>query len=923
MEAKAKVSMACETERLHANVKLDLNPSSMQTTTTTKEKSSGRNRRDPRVAAAVNLGEETLKDSVAAASSSSSPRAKKAAETTSKEESLGDSVLRIYEYETKMRAQGLYVFMVHKGVTLTRSSGFIAFKRAFEAEWGAISRLITKVETVMVKYDVEVAYMDGGKVAELARDQLSRHSESDILRCVCNEDQVRSTVQLPGRAFTTGTEDSEDLAAAAIQARFRGGRQRQDYHALRQEHRAARVITDAVRVSALQARLARQLVRKRAEENAAFQALQRKFKDEWKSTSAGKRVIVHVPSLSFGEHLRLPIDRFGILQNMQLSRLCDLAHRDVEVVYVAPMALVHEVRTYYEKLLQLRGIVNAAGRLHIVVPENAHRFPEHASLATTLSYSPKALERIRGLVCGKAAFIMPNQVGEEDRMLALALRVPLFAPEPDIVSLYSTKSGAKEIFAEAEVNVPIGAYDIFEEDELYRMLAKLVAANLDVDRWVLKIDDEFAGRGIAVLDMSKFRFVQMARVDRARQTAKSHLGKAYWSRSDVQERARQKLEEGFRKEVRHRIDLQCPSVYPTWADFIVAFTNVGGVVEALPDSLLSSVSVCLAIDPDGFTRLLCTQDKISSRQWPFRTVGFVFPQTAVPHVALRSAAYAVAKILFARGVIGHVSVDFAALMDPNVQSLRLWALGLDLRMTQALSTFRFFDFLLGGHIEDNSGEYKISVISESGALPSSSLESGGLGSNQESQGTPREGSTRCVQKELQTRAFAAVSPLHHPNLSSMTYSHFFNACRRHGISYDLRCAKGTAFELADSLSAGVVGAVSIERDAAQAAIQLQRSFNFMHKFLGAYVQQPAEDQTFDGTCTFSDALAVSKRLTAEIEEQYRQELADQRNIERAQQRLHAHQKQQRRRMRRNEKESSEHEVSERSETGAEEASKVQ
>lgn len=854
--SKAKVAMACETTEMNASFKLDLD-SALQTKASTLQggKDGSKNGGQTSVQA-VKLNQQLQLNGPLDVSNQKS----KHEVIMAKEESLGDSVLRIYEYETKMRANGLYAFMIRNGATMTRTSGFLAYKRMFESEWGAISQLITQTERLLSKYAVEIAYINGGKLAELAKDQMSRHTESEILACVFNEDQVRSTVTLPGRAFTTGTEEASELAASAIQAAYRGSCDRRKYEAHKSRDHAARIIVNIIRVSALKNELARRLSRKWATEEAVFQARQRKFIEDWKSIRQSKRTIVHIPSLSYAEHLRLPINRLSILQNLQLSRLCDLAIRDVDIVYVSPFPLPSEIRTYYENLLQLRGVSNVAGRLHIVVPENAHRFPQHMSLASTLRYSPKAISRIRALVESKPAYIVPNHVGEEDRTLALALNLPLLAPEPDVAALYSTKSGAKQVFVEAEVNVPVGAYDIFEETEIYSTLAKLVAANLDVDRWLLKIDDEIDGRGIALLDMNKFRVVQRVRVERSQQTAKSQIGKAYWSRSDVQERARAKLEEGFKQELRVRAEVKCPAVYRTWGDFLLAFTRVGGVIEAMPEQVENVVTVSVLIEPDGATRFICAQDKIHSRQAPFQSVGSVFPQTQIPHAALRSASYAVAKVLHQRGVLGNVSIDYLAFLDPNVQSLRLWALGLNLRVTQPLASFRFFDFLLGGYTEE-TGQYKISMEKQS----------------------PTKGETSI--KETQTRAFAMICPLHHPNLATMSYSHFFNACRRHGISYDLRAMQGIAFELADSLSAGVIGVLSINKDATQAGIQLQRSFNFMYKFAGSYVQQSLEDQIFDGTCTFSDALAVSKRLVANAEARFRQEVENQRTLERTQQRL--------------------------------------
>ena len=54
-----------------------------------------------------------------------------------------------------------------------------------------------------------------------------------------------------------------------------------------------------------------------------------------------------------------------------------------------------------------------------------------------------------------------------DIKLSIALAVPILCGEPERVSLYGTKSGAKRIFQQAEVPTPIAAYDIYDQNEFF------------------------------------------------------------------------------------------------------------------------------------------------------------------------------------------------------------------------------------------------------------------------------------------------------------------------------------------------------------------------------------------------------------------------------------------------------------------------
>lgn len=102
----------------------------------------------------------------------------------------------------------------------------------------------------------------------------------------------------------------------------------------------------------------------------------------------------------------------------------------VEVVYVSPFELSSEIVNYYYKILELGDIPDFKERLHFLSPERSTDFPSHTALSSLLLYSPFALRRLKSLIKGKFAYIVPGFPSNEDVKLSRELHIPLLSGEP-------------------------------------------------------------------------------------------------------------------------------------------------------------------------------------------------------------------------------------------------------------------------------------------------------------------------------------------------------------------------------------------------------------------------------------------------------------------------------------------------------------
>ena len=154
------------------------------------------------------------------------------------------------------------------------------------------------------------------------------------------------------------------------------------------------------------------------------------FKKRWSSIKKRKRIEIHINSYSISELKRMSMEKFMQRENAQISRLFALRDPNIEIIYVSPFTFTSDIMGYYMKILQIGDIQQANSRFHMIVPENAERFPQHFPLTSMLLYAPKAMKRIRDIIKGRQAYIVPGMVNIEDIKLSIQLTVPILCGEP-------------------------------------------------------------------------------------------------------------------------------------------------------------------------------------------------------------------------------------------------------------------------------------------------------------------------------------------------------------------------------------------------------------------------------------------------------------------------------------------------------------
>lgn len=83
------------------------------------------------------------------------------------------------DYNELMDEYSLHQLIIRKGKCLEEAPEFVSFKRTYLQRWASISFILMLLEKLLSQSDVEMAYIDGQKVADLSREDLELEKPSN------------------------------------------------------------------------------------------------------------------------------------------------------------------------------------------------------------------------------------------------------------------------------------------------------------------------------------------------------------------------------------------------------------------------------------------------------------------------------------------------------------------------------------------------------------------------------------------------------------------------------------------------------------------------------------------------------------------------------------------------------------------------
>ena len=410
---------------------------------------------------------------------------------------------------------------------------------------------------------------------------------------------------------------------------------------------------------------------------SAFRELQAQLGPRWELVDGDgpeARDIVVVPSLSFDGIDTVSIDGVIHYEERMLFTLNLLRHPRARLVYVTSAPIHPAAVDYMLSLVSGIPTEHMKRRLTLLPLYDSSLVP----LTRKILSRPRVVERIRHLIRTECGLLSTFTVSEAERALAVALGIPLYGSDPELLWL-GTKSGSRWAFRKTGVPLLPGAEDLKTETDLVEALDGLWEENQDLERVVIKHNTGFSGQGNAILNLASVA--------------------ASWPA------------QGATREERHGAlagalpDMRFVDPHQTWETFRDKLEREGGIVEAfVGDETKRAPSCQLRISPTGSLDAISTHDQLVEGIDGQIYAGCRFPADAAYRMEVQRDAVRVAELLQAKGAVGRLAVDFLCVHE-NDGSWKHYAIETNLRLGGTTHPMMLLRMMTDGRYEPETGLY--------------------------------------------------------------------------------------------------------------------------------------------------------------------------------------------------------------------------
>ena len=486
--------------------------------------------------------------------------------------------------------------------------------------WGQINYLLEHLGKLFKKLNLNLIEIYEDKLLSLAKDETKVIQNKDLLNCISEKDLIDKGLN-PDDTMNLYTTLKEKFALK-IQMAYRIYKSKKRLKEMQSYFEKIKLIQHAftsIKTKKESKEKARVLFEQRYKE---WTNMQKNFMKRWEIVKNRPHFEIHLNSIALNspndKYINTTFDHFTERENNQLNRIVNLFDSNVEIIYISPYELNNDIIVYYTSIMETFGVEKPQERFHVIIPDEYKNYPPHFSVSELLLLSPNTIRNIKKKLEKekKEAYIVPGSVSKTEVELSILLGVPILMGDLFQTETIFTKSGSKLVFEANEVQVPVSAWDIKTEFEFYASLSHLIASFEQYNIWVIKLDNERNGRGIAYVQLDKIQ--QYNELKRKK------------GRYEEQKEYENALAEVLKDMLPKKVKICANYLYKTWDEFFKDYLENRGIIEPCPtynpSSIIGSPCIPIFIEPSGNIEHMPTYDKINLSY--FRNIGAISPQSS-------------------------------------------------------------------------------------------------------------------------------------------------------------------------------------------------------------------------------------------------------------------------------------------------------
>jgi len=151
------------------------------------------------------------------------------------------------------------------------------------------------------------------------------------------------------------------------------------------------------------------------------------------------------------------------------------------------------------------------------------------------------------------------------------------------------------------------------------------------------------------------------------------------------------------------------SQFNNWQSYLKIFLAQGGIIEAYPPSdSVTSITVCLSIEPNGHHTIICSGDHLHAES-QFSCWGLSFPQSSVESNELNIYCTKIIEQCKQRNIYGYIDIDFVTFIDAKTDKQQLWVVDLSIGYSEHISLYRVMRFVTTGQFDPQTHSFIVKV----------------------------------------------------------------------------------------------------------------------------------------------------------------------------------------------------------------------